>query len=133
MVDVQAMMAKERTAAIKDAKRRVEASGQKLDPYLAALVSSLPKEPAAKTSGSKVTSGGNSGTGTGGNSGGNTGNSGGNSGTGTGGNSGGNSGNSGGNTGTGTAGNSGTGTAVNAGNSKDAAPKVDPKVDPKTK
>ena len=115
MVDVQAMMAKERTAAIKDAKRRVEASGQKLDPYLAALVSSLPKEPAAKTSGSKVASGGNSGTGTGGNSGGNTG-------TGTAGNS-----------GTGTAVNAGTGTAGNTGNSKDAAPKVDPKVDPKTK
>ena len=122
MVDVQAMMAKERTAAIKDAKRRVEASGQKLDPYLDALVKSLPKEPAAKTSGSKVTSGGNSGTGTGGNSGGNSGNSGGNTGTGTAGN-----------TGTGTAGNAGTGTAGNAGNSKDVAPKVDPKVDPKTK
>ena len=128
MVDVQAMMAKERTAAIKDAKRRVEASGAKLDPYLEALVKSLPKEPAPKTSGSKVASGGNSGTGTGGNSGGNSGNSG----TGTGGNTGTGTGNSGtgtaGNAGTGNAGNSGTGTAGNAGNSGTGdAPKVDPK------
>ena len=96
--------------AVKDAKRRVDAAGEKLSPFLAELVKACGVgKPAAKaaSSGAGGNTGnaavGNSGTGTAGNTG--------NSGTGTAGNTG--------NSGTGT-GNSGTGTG-------------DPKVDPKTK
>ena len=106
--------------AVKDAKRRVDAAGEKLSPFLAELVKACGVgKPAAKAASSGA--------------GGNTGNSG--TGTGTGGTG----------TGTGSTGNSGTGTAGNTGNSGTGnsgsgtgtvtgtgAPKVaDPKVDPK--
>ena len=103
--------------AVKDAKRRVDAAGEKLSPFLAELVKACGVgKPAAKAASSGAGGNtGNSGTGTG------TGSTG-NSGTGTAGNTG-NSGTGTGNSGSGTV----TGTVTGTGHPKVADPKVDPK------